>query len=231
MRRQRAGVTLVEVMVATTIIAIVTSLMYTGFAQTALNKRRIESEVDRYHEIRMGLERMARELSMAYVSSQLNPNEALRPMLTAFVAKDDGSGSRVDFTSFSHRRLYRDAHESDQNELGYFVTDNPEDPSREVLARREQHRIDDDPLTGGRVQILIDDVVRLELSFLDPISQEWVTTWDTTQATMQPARLPAQVLIRVTVPNVRGEGHEQTFATRASFGIRYSLNHAIYRTG
>ena len=144
MRRQRAGVTLVEVMVATTIIAIVTSLMYTGFAQTALNKRRIESEVDRYHEIRMGLERMARELSMAYVSSQLNPNEALRPMLTAFVAKDDGSGSRVDFTSFSHRRLYRDAHESDQNELGYFVTDNPEDPSREVLARREQHRIDDD---------------------------------------------------------------------------------------
>ena len=217
MRRERAGVTLVEVMIAMTIIAIVTSLMYTGFAQTAQNKRRIESETERYHEIRMGLERMARELSMAYVSLQVNPNEALRPMLTAFVAKDDGGGSRIDFTSFSHRRLYRDAHESDQNELGYFVTDHPEDPSREVLARREQHRID--------------DVVRLELTFLDPLSQEWVSTWDTTQAAMQPSRLPAQVLIRVTVPNVRGNGPEQTFATRTALGIRYSLNHAIYRTG
>ena len=34
---------------------------------------------------------------------------------------------------------------------------------------------------------------------------EWLSTWDTTQAAMQPNRLPSQVFIKVTVPNVRGQ--------------------------
>ena len=86
----------------------------------------------------MGIERMARELSMAFVSAQLNKSPALQVVKTAFVGTDPGKGSRIDFTSFSHQRLYRDAHESDQNELSYFVADDPEDAEPHVLARREQ---------------------------------------------------------------------------------------------
>lgn len=227
--RTRSGMTLIEIMVAITIIAIVSTLLYTGFSQTARNKQRIESEMLRYHEIRMGIERMARELSMAFVSAQLNDSPALQVVKTAFVATDSGKGSRVDFTSFSHQRLYRDAHESDQNELSYFVTDNPEEPSRNVLARREQARIDDDPRKGGTAQILIDDIEGFELSFLDPQTGEWLTTWDTTQAAMQPNRLPSQVMIKVIVPNVRGQGPDQTFGTRASLPLQFALNPATYR--
>lgn len=228
-RRRQSGVTLIEAMVTMIIIAMVSVLIYESFVQTARNKRRIEDEVDRYHEIRMGIERMARELSMAYVSIQVNPDPALQPMKTAFIAKESGKGSRIDFTSFSHRRLYRDAHESDQNELSYFLADHPDDPGRTVLARREQRRVDDDPQTGGTAQILIDDVEGFELSFLEPLTGEWVTTWDTTQAAMQPNRLPSQVKILVTVPNVRGEGPDQTFGTRSSFEMPYALNHAMYK--
>ena len=97
-RLARRGMTLIEVMVAMTIIAIVATLLYTGFTQTASNKRRVESEMERHHEIRMGLERMARELSMAFVSAQLNINEALQVVKTAFVGKEASGGSRIDFT-------------------------------------------------------------------------------------------------------------------------------------
>jgi general secretion pathway protein J len=226
--RRASGFTLIEVMVAITIIAIVSTLIYTGFSQTAHNKQRIESDLERNHEIRMGIERMARELSMAFVSAQLNANYALQVVKTAFKGSDAARGSRIDFTSFSHARLYRDAHESDQNELSYYLADDPEDKRRKALVRREQRRIDDDPLTGGNSQVLIANVSKFELSFLDPLTGEWSNTWDTTQAAMQPNRLPTQVRIKLTVPNLRGNGPEQVFGTRASLPLQYALNHAIY---
>jgi len=226
--RTTSGVTLIEVMVAMAILAIVSTLLYTGFTQTARNKKRVEDDSERNHEIRMGLERMARELSMAFVSAQENSSPALIVVKTAFVGKEEGAGSRIDFTSFSHQRLYRDAHESDQNELGYYVRNDPENTSEHVLVRREQQRIDDDPLEGGHAEILIKNVVKLELSFLDPLSGEWLASWDTTQGAMQPNRLPSQVRVAVTVPNVRGQGSDQTFATRAALPMQFALNHATY---
>lgn len=226
-RNHLSGIGLIEVMVAVAIMGMLMTLVYSGFVQTSKNKQRIEAQLDRSHEIRMGLERMARELSMAYVSAQINPDPSLQPMLTAFVLKEKGDGSRIDFNSFSHMRLYRDAHESDQNELSYFVTDHPDDPSRKVLARREQRRLDDKPQEGGEIQILIDNVESLEIQVLDPMTLEWQSTWDTTQAAMQPNRLPIQAKIILTVPKLYGRG-EETFGTRTALPMQYALNHAIY---
>jgi prepilin-type N-terminal cleavage/methylation domain-containing protein len=106
-QRQNAGMTLIEVMAAMTILAIVASLLYSAFVQTSRNKERIEGQLDRYHEISSGLERMAQEMSMAYTSAHRNPNDALKTMMTGLIAKEQGAGSRIDFTSFSHRRLSR----------------------------------------------------------------------------------------------------------------------------
>ncbi|MBN1653205.1 MAG: prepilin-type N-terminal cleavage/methylation domain-containing protein [Deltaproteobacteria bacterium] len=228
--RPQSGMTLVEVMAAMAVFAVIATSLYSGLVQTMKNKQRTESELDRYHEIHMGLERMARELSMAYVSAHLNTDPSLQVVKTTFKGVEDGSSSRVDFTSFSHRRLYRNAHESDQNELSYFLTGHPEDRGREVLARREQRRVDDDPTEGGESQILIDDVKEFRLRFLDPETGEWLSTWDATYwgttVGTEPNRLPSQVEIKITVPNVRGKGPDQTFGTRAMIAIRYALNHA-----
>ena len=62
------------------ILAMVASLLYSAFVQTARTKERVESEMDRYHEIFSGIERIAQELSMAYTSAHRNPNEVLRTM-------------------------------------------------------------------------------------------------------------------------------------------------------
>jgi general secretion pathway protein J len=228
-RARRAGITLIEVMVAMAILAIVSTLLYTGFVQTANNKKRIEGDLARNHEVRMALERIVRELSMAFVSAQTNALVLSPVSKTAFIGKDDGDGSRIDFTSFSHQRLYRDAHESDQNELSYFVTDDPDDSSKDVLVRREQNRIDDDPQKGGTAQVMVRDVESFELSYLDPMTGEWLSTWDTTQAAGQPNRLPTQVKITLTVPNLRGTGPAMKVTTRASLPLTYALNHATYR--
>lgn len=226
----RSGMTLVEVMVAVTILAIVSTITFGGFSQTMRNKAHIEEQADRSHVIRVALERMVSELSMAYVSIHLNPSPALQTMNTCFIGGRAGRGHRIDFTSFSHRRLYRDAHESDQNELSYFVADHPdpEHSDHRVLVRREQNRVDDDPQSGGTIQILVDEVVDLEMEYLDEVTGEWVDSWDTREATHQPNRLPVQVKIMLTVRDARAEGGERTYATRAQPMITWALNHAIY---
>jgi general secretion pathway protein J len=227
--RRTEGMSLIEVMVAMAIFAVIAGLLYGAFAQTARNKEHIERQLDREHEIRSGIERMAQELSNAYGSVHRNVNSALSPTMTGLIAKQEGSHSKVNFSSFSHRRLYRNAHESDQNELGYYVTQDPEEAGQDVLARREQRRVDDDLEKGGQIQILIANVKTFELAFLDPLTNEWSDTWDTTQVGMQPNRMPAQAKILVTVPNLSGAGPDQVFGTRTFFPNTYALNFTLYR--
>ena len=227
-RRRTLGMSLIEVMVAVTILAVISTLIYSAFVQTSRNKARVESQTDRALEVTGALERMVRELQSAFVSAQINPSPSLQVVRTAFIGTDRGSRDRIDFTSFSHQRLYRDARESDQNELSYFIARDPDAPEQRVLVRREQARIDDDPLKGGTLQIVLHDVVSLELEYLDPLNNEWVRTWDTVQGTAQPNRLPAQVKITLGIMSSDGRRRTQRIGTRVSLPIRYGVNHAVY---
>lgn len=228
MRRSQHGMTLIEAMVAVTILAIITTVVYGGFSQTMRNKTRVEEQSDRAHVVRVAMERMVRELSMAFVSVHVNPNAQMQATLTTFHGYRQGRGSRIDFTSFSHRRLYRDAHESDQNELSYFVTTDPEDRSKLVLARRQQNRIDEDPQTGGTVQVLLRDVLRFEAEYLDPVSGEWIDQWNSREISQQPNRLPLQVKLMLTVRDEDAPRGERTYVTRAQPMITWAINHAVY---
>jgi general secretion pathway protein J len=226
-RRRRLGMTLIEVMVALTMFAGIGALIYGGFSQTSRAKQVLNTQLDRYHELRVGLERIVRELSMAYVSTHYNPLTSLRTMRTTFMGKDSGFGDRIDFTSVSHTRVYRDAKESDQNEISYFVTDDP-DGEKKVLARRVQARPDDKPEEGGRIEVLISDVLDFELEYLDQATWEWVQSWDAVAGSGQTNRLPAQVKIRVTVPSINGKKRREVFGTRAILPMTWAFNHANY---
>ncbi|MEO0324846.1 MAG: type II secretion system protein GspJ [Myxococcota bacterium] len=229
--RRLRGITLIETMVSIAILSMVSAAVWGGFSQTARNKQRVEESLERNHVVQAALTRMAREISMAYVSAQVNPSPSLEVTQTCFIGDDRTRGDRLDFTSFGHRRLYRDAHESDQNEVSYFVTRHPEEDML-VLARREQNRIDDDCQRGGRVEILLEDVEGLEFEYLNPNTGEWQRTWSAVEGeasvTGQPNLLPAQVKITLEVPHPRRRGRTLTYATRAAVPMRFGLNHAIY---
>ncbi len=224
----KRGFTLLEVILAVTVLALIGTMIYGGFSQTALNKARIEKDVDESRVVHMALARMTRELQMAFVSTHVNPSLDLRPSNTAFIGKDNGRDDRIDFTSFSHRRLYRNAPESDQNEISYFVTEHPDDPDVKVLARREQNRIDDDPRRGGKSQILVENIEEFNVEYYDPLLTEWVQTWDTVNTLGQPNRLPTQVRIRLAIQDPRRSSKSRVFGTRVSLPMTYALNHANY---
>jgi general secretion pathway protein J len=222
-RRSRSrGLTLLEVMVSIGILAMVGSLIYGAFDGMSRSRRGLSRINDRYHQGRAALSRMSRELQSGFLSVHQPPSEAARVRKTAFI----GTTERVDFTSFSHRRLERDSHESDQNEIGYFISRDPESSSKYDLVRRESKYIDEYPTKGGIIQVLAEDVDSFSLQYFEPVTGEWVDTWDSTQLSGQPDRLPSAV--KVTVVLNGGPNDEPlTLRTKIPISIQLALDVAL----
>lgn len=186
--------TLIEVLIAIAVLAAISMLLIGAFASLRRGKASIQRLNDRHREGRAALDRISRDVAAAYLSMHQPLDKSLLVQKTAFVARPGSPADRLDFVSFSHRRLVRNAKESDQAEVGYFASENPELSGVTDLARREAP-IDLEPLKGGRVQVLATDIDLFDLAYLDPLTGEWKESWDTQQATGEIDRLPYQVRV------------------------------------
>jgi general secretion pathway protein J len=231
--RSSRGFTLVELLVAIVVLSMISVLIYNAFASMKRTREGIERVDDRYREGRLAMARMTRELQSAYISLHAPINTALLVQKTVFMGSTGTPADRLDFVSFSNRRIDRDSHVSDQCELSYFGSPNPDLPGVIDLARRVSTTIDLDPKRGGRVEVLATDIDLFDLQYLDPLSGNWIDTWDTTQTvTGQPARLPVQVRIVLVLNGgarqgaTRGQGSIR-LVTKVSLPIENGLNFAV----
>ncbi len=197
------GMTLLEIMVSLGVMSMISLLIYGAFDSMSRGRRGEALRADRARQGREAVDRIGRELQSAFLSLHTPMNQALITRVTAFISQNSSQYDRVDFTSFAHRRVVKDAKESDQAEIGYFVVKDPEVEGKMDLVRREQAPIDADIKRGGVVNILAEDVERFDLRYLDPMSGQWVETWDTTQVTMQPNRLPLEIRIELELRPVK----------------------------
>ncbi len=234
MRRLRARVgstramTLLEVMVSVAILAMISLLMYGAFDGLTKSKKGLGRVSQRYREGRSAIRRISNEVSSAYLSMHQPIMPALMVRITTFVGTNNTPADRLDFTSFSHRRVVRDAHESDQNELSYFGSPDPEVDGKVDIARREQALIDMIPGRGGTVNVLVENIDLFDLKYLDPMSGNWQERWDSTQATGQLGRLPLQVKITLVLRDGPG-GKTIPFVARIPISIQSPLTFAVPR--
>jgi general secretion pathway protein J len=232
-KRRSRGFTLVELLVAIVVLSLISVLIYSAFSSMKRSREGIERLDDRYREGRLAMARMTRELQSAYISLHAPINSALLIQKTAFIGSTGTPADRLDFDSFSNRRLDRNSHISDQCELSYFGSPNPDLSGVTDLARRVSTTLDLDPKKGGRVEVLATDIDLFDLQYLDPQSGNWVDTWDTTQGvTGQPARLPVQVRILLVLNGGSRQGESRgrrpiRLITKVSLPIENGLNFAV----
>ena len=209
------GFTLIEVLVAMAVLAALAAMLFGAFSGMKRTKEGVERLSDRQREARLAMARMVRELQMAYLSAH-EPVTPTRPVQkTIFKGTAGMPGDRVDFVAFAHNRLDRDARESDQCEISYYVAANPDKPGVVDLLRRESPNLDLYPERGGRVEVLATDVDLFDLTFLDPLTIQWLESWDTTLSTGQLGRLPIQVSITLVL-----NGGKRSSITRQQAPIR-----------
>lgn len=226
-RRER-GLTLLEIMVSLGVIALIATLIYGALDGMARSREGLARIGDRYHQGRTAMSRLTRELQSAYISAHTPVNPALVTRSTIFFGKDSSREDRVDFTSFAHRRLKRNAHESDQCELSYFLARDPNVSGKMDLVRREDTQIDLNPNKEGTVLVVAEDVSEFDLRYFDPLTQLWTDSWDSLQATGQFGRLPSQV--RVSLVLNHGPGDKPIrFQTKIPIQMQLPLSFAIPR--
>lgn len=196
--RGEQGFTLMEIMVSVAILASMTALVWGSFSITANTKRRVEAIEERYHQIRLGLNRIAREISMAYLSKN-DVQGAIKPR-TMFISLRNSTADDLTFSGLSHVPLRANAKECDQSVIRYFAAPDPENRSRTHLFRRESRRLGGDrPGEVGPAHAMIEDIVGLHFQYFDEQLNEWKEGWNTTTLDGQPDRLPTKVRIQLTV--------------------------------
>jgi len=231
--RHVRGFTLVELLVAIVVLSLISVLIYNAFASMKRTREGIERVDDRYREGRLAMTRMIRELQSAYISLHAPINASLLVQKTAFIGTTGTPADRLDFNSFSNRRMDKNSHVSDQCELSYFGSRNPDASGVTDLARRFSTSLDLEPKKGGRVEVLATDIDLFDLQYLDPMTGNWVDTWDTTSTvTGQPARLPVQVRIVLVLNGGSRQGYDRgqgtiRLVTKVSIPIDNGLNFAV----
>ena len=226
--RSQRGMTLLEVLVSLGVLAMISLLIYGAFDSLSRGRKGEALRVDRARQGRDAMDRITHEMQGAFLSMHNPQNLSLVTRQTAFIATNSSTFDRIDFATFAHRRVEREVKESDQAEVGYFVVRDPDHDDKMDLVRREQAPPDYEPKKGGVVNILAEDVELFDIRFLDPLSSQWVESWDTTQLTGQLNRLPREVKVTLVLKPVKNSPPFR-FVTKFVLPMQQPLSFGIPR--
>lgn len=202
------GMTLIEVMISLAVLGMMVVSLWSSFSGTIKGIETTEELQKRYSIVRNGLARMTSELSMSYLSlnrSLVNDQKHY----TLFEGRDNFETDSLTFSTFSHLRVRKDANESDQTVIQYFVEKDPEDGDVSHLYRRESRRLTGD--TPEQMEeffaayIVVEDVVSFDVKYWDDRQFEWIDEWRTMKVDMQPDRLPQRVKLEIGVRDLDGD--------------------------
>lgn len=234
-RKSPHGFSLIEIMVAVLLMGMMGVLLMTSLNSSLKAKDRVEEISGRYQVVRQAMSRMAREISMAYLSKHINLAEP------AFVTQFKGKGDSLFFSAFGNVVRQKDAKQSDQQVLGFYLA--MDKSGQQSLMRRYQPNLNLDVEKGGRAQVLCPNVRKLVFSYYDDRFDKWDESWladpllmaasgqvvpqekgeeKSARALPKPWRLPKYVKISMTVEMF--EGVEMTWITETEIPIQEPLD-------
>ena len=226
--RSRLGFTLIEVMLAVSILALMMAIAWGSYSSASRQQQRIQDINMRLHGVEQAMHRMVRELSMAFITTHGAEETQLQIRYqTGFIGERD----RVDYASLAYVRMFRDDKVGDQCEIAYYLRNvrNDDGDNVQALVRREQAPIDDDPERGGVVMTLLEDVSSFELQYWDDAKAEvsagadgWVDEWDS-ESGEQMNRLPSRIRITIEIPDPVGSG-DISFTSEAEVHLVQALD-------
>ena len=202
---------LLEILIAAFLLSMIGIVMADSVGRVTRTKELLVEVNDIHHAARVVLDRMCRELTMAFYTGRINGLDQSRAPKTIFKGEDETPISKLTFSSFSHIRIVRNARESDQNIVSYYGKSNPKKRGVYRLFRREKTVIDAEPDKGGVSQMLLDNVVSLRIRYWDRQKTDWVREWDTERIENALA-IPPLVEIKLVLQDEGGK--KMTFLTR-----------------
>jgi general secretion pathway protein J len=182
------GFTLVEVMIAIFVAAIMFAIGYGAINQALIDRGAINVSQERVTEIQRGIRVVAQDFA------QMTPRGARDTSgngeLIAAVVADARTDTLVTFTRTGWSNPAGIQRPSEQRVRYRFVDGS--------LVREHWLSVDPALNTAPRQRVLMTKVKSVEIRFLDPVSREWSTDWPKSALTGQLS--PAQLDLMLTRP-------------------------------
>ena len=207
------GFTLIEVLIAIAIFALLMIAVYETFDQSIRSYQTVEHSRELNETARLILDRIGDDLQAAAIFND-NPDMVL--------VGEDGTGARgqpadrLVFSTLNHLPLDPNAPESDLAEVEYQIRPDPE--TREpLLVRREKAYLDDDHEQGGVLTILSSRVTGLNFRYFDG-TEALQERWDARALGDQAAHEQGQQLTRDVNTGLLPQAVETTLIVRDADG-------------
>ena len=212
------GLTLVEMLIAITILAAILSLLYTSFFQIADGTAKLNEHNSEQQELRLLMKLIGDDLQAIHYLEGFSGQGRGRSGIVADTSNIDG----VEYSYFDTHvaqpaKFFRSVTpEADPglHEVGYRVEPDEENETNLLLLRREDFYLDDDIEEGGISVVLAEGVQKFLLELLPgnrgSIGQEppWETRWDSSQLP-QNARMPLAFRVTLARKTVSGQVLEE----------------------
>jgi type II secretory pathway component PulJ len=201
------------VLLAVFIGSIVLTVLYASFFQINKAKDRVEEELELYHEARIIMSKITKDLADAYPRGLVN-SQTTNITTPFFYGVVDGERSKLSFTSLA-RVPTQNSRESDQTEISYFL-EPVQDSDLFALVRRDNPTLESE--TGGTQFALSERITGFNLTYLAKIpedgdAQEYAAEWNSNET----LTLPAAVNVNIVLRNPRGE--DVQFSTMVSIPV------------
>ncbi len=209
----KRGFTLVELMLAVLILAVIMALVYGVLVSTIEAQNRVE-EITLASEVGPAiLSQIRRDLEGAFL-----PKSDVEYFVAADGKGPGGDRDRIDFVTagmaYGPEKEGEEAAFHSTNETGYQVQDNRNEAGMGILYRREDLFVDRDPLRGGRLIELYDRVRHLDLQFWD--GEKWKPAWNNKS---DGRKLPeaVRVELKILVTDREDKQVERSYSTTITF--------------
>jgi general secretion pathway protein J len=204
------GFTLIEVMLALSITAIISAFIYTSFAITLDSKQRVEKRAEIYHAGRIFLLRVSSEIQDAYLQPQFSSfsEEIEQPASTTLIGEDHTEFGRdydyLTFTTLSHMVFPYDPEDNNQSshtQLTYDIRMDDNNTEEAAIIRREDPTIDQSLEMEGEsvAYILCENVRSVNYRYYDRKRDVWEDEWNAYDDKFDYPRLPTAIEIRLVL--------------------------------
>ncbi len=209
----RRGFTLIELMLAVLLLAIMMTVAYGVLVSTVQGQERIEGILASSEVGPAILAQIREDLEGAFLPPKEGDAE-VEYFLALSRYSPGGERDRIDFVTsrlaYGSRREDEEPAFHSANEVGYQLRDHPSESGLAILYRREDYFLDAEPLRGGHLIELYDRVTHFDLQFWN--GERWQAEWS---AVKEKGKLPqaVKVELRVRLRDRGGRERDQAFST------------------
>jgi len=213
---RRSGFTLIEILVALTILAIIIATVYGAFSGTVRIIRSGSLNWNTHQYGRLAIESIRRDL-MGALPSQIKDEYYFQG-----IDNSDGNdpNDSIDFVTTSHIMADPGGNkpESEVCEVGYSISEEHDG----ILVRRLDLTVDSKPFSGGWLKPISENIVGLNFQYYN--GKEWLDQWDPEaeleEDEVQVTGLPMMIRVEVIVKDDNGDEHASSAVVLLALGSK-----------